>query len=107
MAQSNILRNEDAMLQCEKGKREPHGYPVIVPRRPQGALKAPSRRPQCAIKDPWRYVEHRAAAVQAPYISLAMLNFPGRPSHGDCESHPFRYQYKYRDSCLAYHNLIV
>ena len=63
---------------------EPHGYPAIVPRRPQGALK-----------DPWRYVEHRAAAVQAPYVSLAMLNFPGRPSHGDCEYHPFGYKYIY------------
>ena len=51
--------------------------------------KAPSRRPPGALKDPWRYVEHRAAAVQAPYVSLAMLNFPGRPSHGDCEYHPF------------------
>ena len=30
-----------------------------------------------------------------------------RPSHGDCESHPFGYKYKYRDSWLAYHNLIV
>ena len=58
--------------------------------------KAPSRRPQGTLKDPWRYVEHRAAAVRAPYVSLAMLNFPGRPSHGDCEYHPFGY--KYRDS---------
>ena len=69
--------------------------------------KAPSRRPQGSLKDPWRYVEHRVAAVQAPYVSLAMLNFPGRPSHGDCEYHPFGYKYKYRDSCIAYHNLIV
>ena len=127
------------------GKSDGHlpmvkGYPAIVPRRPQGALKvpsrrpqgalkAPSRRPQCALKapsrrpqgalkapsrhpqgalkDPWRYVEHRAAAVQAPYVSIAMLNFPGRLSHGDCASHPFGYKYKYRDSCLAYRNLIV
>ena len=58
--------------------------------------KAPSRRPQGTLKDPWRYVEHRAAAVRAPYVSLAMLNFPRRPSHGDCEYHPFGY--KYRDS---------
>ena len=78
------------------GQREPHGYPAIVPRRPEGALK-----------DPWRYVEHQVAAVQAPYVSLEMLNFLGWPSHGDCESHPFGYKYKYRDSCLAYHNLIV
>ena len=39
--------------------------------------KAPSRRPQGTLKDPWRYVEHRAAAVRAPYVSLAMLKFPG------------------------------
>ena len=36
--------------------------------------KAPSRRPQGTLKDPWRYVEHRAAAVRAPCVSLAMLN---------------------------------
>ena len=62
------------------------------------------RLSQGTLKDPWRYVEHRAAAVQAPYVSLAMLNFPGRPSHGRCEYHPSGYKYKYRDSCIAYHN---
>ena len=30
--------------------------------------RMPSRHPQGALKDPWRYVEHRAAAVQAPYV---------------------------------------
>ena len=84
--------------------RRPQGALKAPSRRPQGALKAPSRRPQGALKAPWRCVEHRAAAVQAPYVSLAMLNFPGRPSHGDCEYHPFGYKYKYRDSCIAYHN---
>ena len=84
--------------------RRPQGALKAPSRRPQGALKAPSRRPQGALKAPsrrpqglkaWRYVEHRAAAVQAPYVSLAMLNFLGRPSHGDCESHPFGYKYKF------------
>ena len=70
----------------------------------KGAARLSCDSPQGTLKDPWKYVKHRAAAVQAPYVSLAMLIFPGRPSHGDCEYYPFGYKYKYRDSCIAYHN---